>query len=165
MSVDMEQIRRRAVAALQGGFAAALSSVDAAANSGDVDIQTPAPAEVFDFPIFEESVVVWPICIVLGRRAPLVSTGDEQGHIVRRYELEVEVWFSDTDQAILGTWVERAARAVTLLLESSGTWAGLGVFNRRTVDALFSDVISEETGYIRACQVQFALDGLEEETS
>lgn len=164
MSVDMEQVRRHAVAALQARLPSVLAAVDAEANIDGVSVETPVPKEIFDYPVFEESVVVWPICIVLGRRAPYVSGPNDQGHVIRRYELEVEVWFSDSDQAILGTWVERAARAVALILESSSTWDRLGTFNRRTVDALFSDVLSVETEFIRACQVQFALDGLEMET-
>jgi hypothetical protein len=167
----METIRRRAVAALEASFTATLAAVDAASNSDasavegeDVDIETPVPEAVYDFPVFAEGLVVWPVCLVMARRAPLVGGPNDQGHIARRYELEIEVWFTDADQALLGAWVERAARAVALILESRATWGNLGVFNQRTVDALFSEVVEDESGFMRACQVQFALDALEEET-
>ncbi|MFW6074933.1 MAG: hypothetical protein ACOC9Y_05010 [Chloroflexota bacterium] len=159
MSVDMETVRRTVVSALEDGMEAEVSAVDTAAGHG---ITTPAPEVYIDHEIVDESAVVWPVCLVMPRRSPLQGSAQLQGHVERRYELDIEIWVADSDQTILTVWVERLARAATLVLERASTWAGSGIYNPQATDVLFSDILPDESGYLRACRVVFRVDGIEE---
>lgn len=157
MSLDMETVRERAIQALEQGLPPQLAAIDAARATG---LTTPAPAVYIDYPILDESAVVWPVALVLPRRTVRTDSGS-QGVAFRRYELDMEFWFSDSDQSVLGTWIERMAGAASAVLEQDGTWADLGLTYPRVTDALFSDVLPDESGFLRACRIVFAVDGID----
>lgn len=155
--IDMEQVRRRAIQALEEGLPAQLTAIDASKATG---LATPAPAVYLDYPILDESMVTWPVCLVLPRRTARTDSGS-QGVAHRRYELDMEFWFAESDQAVLGTWVERMAGAASAVLEQDASWSGTGLYNQRVTDALYSDVLPDESGFLRACRVVFAIDGID----
>lgn len=153
MPLDMELHREKLVQILQANLADKLSEIDA--EKGD-EITTPAPApdQYYPYPLLSDAVVVWPVCLVLTRRATKM---DQHDIPVRRYEFDVEFWFHHVDQVMLQVFVERIAQAATLVLEDETNWKDIGAFFPEVADALFSNVLpsQEEEGLLRACRLVF----------
>lgn len=155
--IDMEQVRERVIEALSQGIGPQLLAVD---NTKPGVVTTPEPAVYIDYPILDESMVVWPVCLVMPRRAARTDTA-AQGYATRRYELDIEVHFADSDQAVLGVWVERTVAAGSAVLEQQAIWDDLGLYNPRVNDALFSDVLPSEDQFLRACRLVFQVEGID----
>lgn len=151
--LDMELHRKKLVQILQEHLPGKLAEIDAAKGDGFIT-PAPAPDQYYPFPLLSESVVVWPVCLVLTRRATRMDQDDDP---FRRYEFDVEFWFFHADQMMLQVFVERIAQAATLVLEDESNWKDIGAIYPEVADALFSNVLpsQEEEGLLRACRLVF----------
>lgn len=149
--LDMETVRRHLVATLEADLPDTLAALD----SGRPAPATPPPAVYLDYPIVDETLISWPVCLVLPRRVARTRSAD--GTTIRDYELDVEFWFADSEQAVLATWVERAAAAAGRVLERVDLWAPYDGFDPRVSAALYSNVLPSEGEFLRACRLNFAV--------
>lgn len=171
--MQMDLIRLQLQSLLVAHLPDALAAVDAARGGYDLlqpdltwteeAITTPAPQSYVAYPVLDESQVVWPVAVLLPRRAPLVDP-ERTGIAVRDYQLDLELWYADPDQQVLAIALERAAAAATLVVQERANWLPLTVDDTRVVDALFSEVAQDENGFYRACRLSLTVQAIEAES-
>lgn len=150
---NAEKITDACKAIIEGNVLQALAEEDAAGGKG---ITTPTPAEFFTREIEESLLVNYPVCKTTYLRFSRVE------EYTWRHYLNIEFYHVNHDQDELEIQIKRMASAARKVLEKELYWAGYG-YNPEIRDGFISNVLPVESGFMRACRLQFNVDTIEGE--
>jgi|GEM_PF-5193055 len=138
---------------LQLNIETALSREDEVNGKG---ITTPIPLEYFSREIDESMIVNYPACKISYLRFSKVE------EYTWRHYLNIEFYQVNQDQDELESQIKRLASAAEAILSKESNWHGYG-YNPEVRDGFISGVLAVESGFLRACRLQFNIDTIEGE--
>ena len=130
---------------------AKLADIDAENGKG---IVTSTPTEYFSREIDENMMVNYPACKISYLRFSKVE------EYTWRHYLNIEFYQANHDQDELEIQIKRMAAAGQEILEKELNWQVLG-YNPQVTDGFISSVLPTESGFLRACRLQFSVDTIE----
>lgn len=125
-------------------------------SSNGKGITTPIPVEYFSREIDESMMVNYPACKVSYLRFSKVE------EYTWRHYLNIEFYQVNQDQDELESQIKRIASAAEAILSKEINWHGYG-YNSEVRDGFISGVLPVESGFLRACRLQFNVDTIEGE--
>jgi hypothetical protein len=150
----MEKLMDKAKELLQLNLAATLADIDAGQGitTPDIPAANYYTTDLATRPNF-------PSCTIFSRRG--VPRDQDMTVEEWQYTLEIEIYHTDIDQENLMRMSIRYAEAVKRILRSPYKWVGVG--HSPSVSGIFySNVIPDETGFMRACRVNVDIKAIEE---
>lgn len=116
---------------------------------------TPVPVEYFSREIDENMLVNYPACKISYLRFSKIE------EYTWRHYLNIEFYQVNHDQDALEIQIKRLASAGQKILEKELNWHGYG-HDPKVTDGFISSVLPVESGFLRACRLQFSVDTIEE---
>ena len=139
-------------AIVAGNIEQALAEEDVTGGKG---INTQPPVEYFTREIEESLMVNYPACKIAYLRFQKIE------EYTWRHYINVEIYHVNHDQDELEAQIKRLASAAQKVLEKELYWAGYG-HDPRVTDGFISNVLPVESGFLRACRLQFNVETIEE---
>lgn len=161
MSVDMERVREHLKSLLVNDMPIILKEIDA---EKETELTTPSPVVYLDYPVLEESNVVFPVGLVYTRRANKIDGIEADNfdvEVTRQYHLDIEFWYNSYNPDEVKVYIERAARAGCKILENGENWGALGMWDPQVDDIMFAETHDQEYAYMRVCRLIFNVKGTE----
>jgi len=148
---NAEQITDVCKSIIVNNIEAKLAEIDAENGKG---IVTSTPVEYFSREIDENMMVNYPACKISYLRFSKVE------EYTWRHFLNIEFYQANHNQEELEIQIKRMAAAGQEILEKELNWQGYG-HDPRVSDGFISSVLAIESGFLRACRLQFSVDTIE----